>query len=98
MKGKAWGSGKISLRREYGYYCGRWREGYFLRYYEFGPIYNVYNNMTDALKSIKHCHQTKLAIYNLAGVRQWPSSLGDGWIKFMHKYSADIKDVVLYNG
>lgn len=60
---------KVSIKREYGYYNGKWRDGYFMRYWRHGPIFNVYKTKGHALRSLPDCIKIRERAYTLAGKR-----------------------------
>ena len=60
---------KICITKEYGFYGGQWRHGYFMRYWRYGPIFNVYKTKGHALRSLKHCVKIRERTYTLAGKR-----------------------------
>ena len=59
--------GKIAIRKETAYYHDGIHTGYFMRYWEFGPIFNVYSTMGEAIRHMQACHKIKMANFTLAG-------------------------------
>jgi hypothetical protein len=59
--------GKIAIRQETAHYRNGIHTGYFMRYWEFGPIFNVYPTMSEAIRHIKACVRVKQANFTLAG-------------------------------
>ena len=58
---------KIRIKKETAYYRDGIYEGFFVRYWDHGPIFNVYKTMGDAFKYMKVCHEIKMRNYTLAG-------------------------------
>lgn len=60
---------KVSIKKEYVFYQGTWRHGYAVRYWKYGPLFNVYKTYTQALNSLSHCVKIRERNYTLAGKR-----------------------------